>query len=77
MSWKGEKGGVVGPLARGTSSLGEQLMGHLGLELGPGCRRQGPKKMTRAQEGEQSGLFRVEGGVCSQYLKGAGGAWSS
>ena len=30
MNWKGVKGGVAGPLGRGTGSLGEQLMGHLG-----------------------------------------------
>lgn len=36
---KGGKGGVAGPLAQGTSSLGEQLMGHRLLELRPDGRR--------------------------------------
>lgn len=36
---KGEMGGVAGPLAQGTSSLDEQLMGHRLLELRPDGRR--------------------------------------
>lgn len=48
LSRKGEEGGEAGPLARGCSSLGEQLMGHLAQEPRPGY---GSKQMMQTQDG--------------------------